>query len=197
MSTQAIGGAVGHNPIEYHHPLHRVRRQRWQPNRIRRRYRQKNGACLQSNGSQKYRKETLPCKSLWTNIECNYPINVISFTSWSSISAYRKWPAKVSSVSWKKTLQFVMDGAVFFLLGLYMNRLQFYLEGKLLSGQCRKFTIFPPCVCCREQFVGHAQLPYRFPFLFQPIHIATNSFQMFPDKGFVRTTGLQVLPHCS
>lgn len=23
----------------------------------------------------------LPCKSLWTNIECNYPINVISFTS--------------------------------------------------------------------------------------------------------------------
>ena len=39
------------------------------------------GACLQSNGPQKYRKETLPCKSLWTNIECNYPINVISFTS--------------------------------------------------------------------------------------------------------------------
>ena len=85
-----------------------------------------------------------------------------------------------------------MDGAVFFLLGLYMNRLQFYLGGKLLSGQCRKFTIFPPCVCCREQFVGHAQLPYRFPFFFQLIHIATNSFQMFPDKGFVRTTGLQV-----
>ena len=102
MSTQAIGGAVGHNPISIIIPCHRVvgsdgsltgyaggidKKRAW----------------LQSNGPQKYRKETLPCKSLWTNIECNYPINVISFTSWSSISAYRKWPAKVSSVSWKKS----------------------------------------------------------------------------------------------
>ena len=50
MSTQAIGGAVGHNPISIIIPWPPCRRQRWQPNRIRRRYRQKKEPAYNRTG---------------------------------------------------------------------------------------------------------------------------------------------------
>lgn len=50
MSTQAIGGAIGHNPISIIIPCPPCRRQRWQLNRIRRRCRQKKEPAYNRTG---------------------------------------------------------------------------------------------------------------------------------------------------